>query len=138
MYWTYIMRLWLSTIVAAPFIVVALVLIFNEETFESYSAAQIIWVFIIIGLILSIPTLLLFNIIGGILQRKINDSKKLKIATILILLVLIIVNSILFLDNEMPKEEFNLGLFLSFGYCFFVVAFGLYFKLELKHRHRLP
>ena len=83
MYRTYIMKLWLATMVAAPIGLVFLILIIDPDMLIRFPVAKLAVFIIILGFILSIPSLLCVSLLANLLERNLKSIKSLKVATIL-------------------------------------------------------
>ena len=132
MYRTYIFKLWLSTMVAAPIVFVPLIPFFDSEMLDPYPGIQIIVTLIFIGLVISIPALLCVNLLLHLVEKKIKSPNAVKIAIIIFSILALISSFIFFFSDSFDQEEFNLILTLALLYTFFIVFFGLIYKVELK------
>jgi len=132
MYRTYIFKLWLSTMVAAPIVFVPLIPFFDSEMLDPYPGIQIIVTLIFIGLVISIPALLCVNLLLHLVEKKIKSPNAVKIAIIIFSILALISSFIFFFSDSVDQEEFNLILTLASLYTFFIVFFGLIYKVELK------
>ena len=132
MYRTYIFKLWLSTMVAVPIVFVPLIPFFDSEMLDQYPAVQMIFVMIFIGFIISIPALLCVNLLFLLVENRFKSPTALKRAIIIFSILVLIGSFIFFFSDSFDQEEFNLMLTLASLYTFFIVFFGLIYKLELK------
>jgi hypothetical protein len=82
MYRTYIMKLWLATMVVAPIVLFALILIIDQDILTFYPIVKLLVFVIFVGSVLSIPTLLCVSLLSNLLERNIKHTKSLKVATI--------------------------------------------------------
>ncbi len=132
MYRTYIFKLWLSTMVAAPIVFVPLIPLFDSEMLDPYPAIQIIVTLIFIGFVISIPALLCVNLLLHLVEKRLKSPSAVKIAIIIFSVLALISSFIFFFSDTFDQEEFNLILTLASLYTFFIVFFGLIFKVEQK------
>ena len=132
MYRTYIFKLWLSTMVAAPIVFVPLIPFFDSEILDPYPAIQIIVTLIFIGFVISIPALLCVNLLLHLVEKRLKSPSAVKIAIIIFSVLALISSFIFFFSDTFDQEEFNLILTLASLYTFFIVFFGLIFKVEQK------
>jgi len=132
MYRTYIFKLWLSTMVAAPIVFVPLIPLFDSEMLDPYPAIQIIVTLIFIGFVISIPALLCVNLLLHLVEKRFKSPSAVKIAIIIFSVLALISSFIFFFSDTFDQEEFNLILTLASLYTFFIVFFGLIFKVEQK------
>ena len=132
MYRTYIFKLWLSTMVAAPIVFVPLIPFFDSEMLDPYPAIQIIVTLIFIGFVISIPALLCVNLLLHLVEKRFKSPSAVKIAIIIFSVLALISSFIFFFSDTFDHEEFNLILTLASLYTFFIVFFGLIFKVEQK------
>ena len=132
MYRTYIFKLWLSTMVAAPIVFVPLIPFFDSEMLDPYPAIQIIVTLIFIGFVISIPALLCVNLLLHLVEKRLKSPSAVKIAIIIFSVLALISSFIFFFSDTFDQEEFNLILTLASLYTFFIVFFGLIFKVEQK------
>ena len=132
MYRTYIFKLWLSTMVAAPIVFVPLTPFFDSEMLDSYPAIQIIVTLIFIGFVISIPALLCVNLLLHLVEKRFKNPNAVKIAIIIFSILALVSSFIFFFSDSFDQEEFNLILTLASLYTFFIVFFGLIYKVEQK------
>ena len=132
MYRTYIFKLWLSTMVAAPIVFVPLIPLFDSEMLDPYPAIQIIVTLIFIGFVISIPALLCVNLLLHLVEKRLKSPSAVKIAIIIFSVLALISSFIFFFSDSFDQEEFNLILTLASLYTFFIVFFGLIYKVEQK------
>ena len=132
MYRTYIFKLWLSTMVAAPIVFVPLIPLFDSEMLDPYPAIQIVVTLIFIGFVISIPALLCVNLLLHLVEKRFKSPNAVKIAIIIFSVLALISSFIFFFSDTFDQEEFNLILTLASLYTFFIVFFGLIFKVEQK------
>ena len=130
MYRTYIIKLWLSTMVVTPVAFVILNFLFDPDTIDLYSAVQMIFFIIFFGLIMSIPTLLFVDLVSVLVAKKFKEPAALKTATILLSIFGVVVSFVLIYDSS--SDQLIWGLILAFLYIFFIVFFGLIYKPKLK------
>src|SRR6185436_10898352 len=128
MYRTYIFKLWLSTMVAAPIVFVPLIPFFDSEMLDPYPGIQTIVTLIFIGLVISIPALLCVNLLLHLVEKKFKSPNAVKIAIIIFSILALISSFIFFFSDSVDQEEFNLILTLASLYTFFIVFFGLIYK----------
>src|SRR6186997_3403161 len=95
MYRTYIFKLWLSTMVAAPIVFVPLIPLFDSEMLAPYPAVQIVVVMIFIGFVISIAALLCVNLLFLLVEKKFKSPTTLKRA-IIIFSILALISSFIF------------------------------------------
>ena len=132
MYRTYIFKLWLSTMVAAPIVFVPLIPFFDSEMLDPYPAIQIVVTLIFIGFVISIPALLCVNLLLHLVEKRFKNPNVVKIAIIIFSILALISSFIFFFSDSFDQEEFNLILTLASLYTFFIVFFGLIYKVEQK------
>jgi len=132
MYRTYIFKLWLSTMVAAPIVFVPLIPLFDSEMLAPYPAVQMIFLMIFIGFIISIPALLCVNFLFLLVENRFKSPTTLKRAIIMFSILALISSFVFFFSDSFDQKEFNLMLMLGSVYTFFIVFFGSIYKLEMK------
>lgn len=74
----YTIKVWLFTVIISP-IIIALILgaIINDSSFNSiFNSYEILFVMIMVGLILSIPAMIIFGLIKRRLNNKVSDLKE--------------------------------------------------------------
>tara|TARA_R110000751_G_scaffold8652_1_gene33678 strand:+ start:51 stop:452 length:402 start_codon:yes stop_codon:yes gene_type:complete len=74
----YTIKVWLFTVIISP-IIIALILgaIINDSSFNSIlNSYEILFVMIMVGLILSIPAMVIFGLIKRRLNNKVSDLKE--------------------------------------------------------------
>lgn len=133
MYYTYIIRVWLSTMVSGPLLFAGLLLIVDSHLLKSYSANEIIWLLILIGFSFSIPTLLCLGLVASIFKKQFENTKTFKAATILFSIFCIIVTLLLF-TGEASANERGWIYGLAFLYAITLTAFGLIYKIKPKQK----
>ena len=132
MYRTYIMKLWLATMVVAPIVLFALILTIDPDILALYPIVKLLVFVIFVGSVHSIPTLLCVNLLSNLLERNIKHTKNLKAATILISVIGVVITFSLLSDpDSLDRKEFNWGLTLTLLYSLFIVIFGAIFKIRL-------
>ena len=120
MYRTYIMKLWLATMVAAPIGLVFLILIIDPDMLIRFPVAKLAVFIIILGFILSIPSLLCVSLLANLLERNLKSIKSLKVATILVSIIALLITFSLLYDNDaLSQKESNWAWVLLFLYGFF-------------------
>ena len=134
MYRTYIMRLWIATMVAAPIVLVALILIIDPDMLALFPLVKLAIFIIILGFIYSIPSLLFVNLLANLLERKMKNIKSLKVATILVSNIGLLITFLLLYDNVhlYSQRVLTWGPILSLLYGIFLVIFGM--GLKIKNR----
>ena len=131
MYRTYIMKLWLATMVAAPIGLVFLILIIDPDMLIRFPVAKLAVFIIILGFILSIPSLLCVSLLANLLERNLKSIKSLKVATILVSIIALLITFSLLYDNDaLSQKESNWAWVLLFLYGFFIVIFGKGLKIK--------
>ena len=131
-YHTYIFKLWLSTMVAAPIVFVPLIPLFDSEMLHPYPAVPMIFIIIFIGFVISIPALLCVNLLFLLVENRFKSPAALKRAIIIFSILALISSFIFFFSDSFDQEEFNLMLTLALVYTSFIVFFGLIYKLEMR------
>ena len=131
MYRTYIVKLWLATMVAAPIGLVFLILIIDPDMLIRFPVAKLAVFIIILGFILSIPSLLCVSLLANLLERNLKSIKSLKVATILVSIIALLITFSLLYDNDaLSQKESNWAWVLLFLYGFFIVIFGKGLKIK--------
>ena len=131
MYRTYIMKLWLATMVAVPIGLVFLFLIIDPDMLIRFPVAKLAVFIIILGFILSIPSLLCVSLLANLLERNLKSIKSLKVATILVSIIALLITFSLLYDNDaLSQKESNWAWVLLFLYGFFIVIFGKGLKIK--------
>ena len=131
MYRTYIMKLWLATMVAAPIVLIVLILIIDPEMLARFPAVKLAVFIIIFGFILSIPSLLCVSLLAHLFEKNIKNIKSLKMATILSSIVGLLGTFLLLYDADaFDQKESNWVFVLSCLYGFFIVIFGMRLKIQ--------
>ena len=125
------MKLWLATMVAAPIGLVFLILIIDPDMLIRFPVAKLAVFIIILGFILSIPSLLCVSLLANLLERNLKSIKSLKVATILVSIIALLITFSLLYDNDaLSQKESNWAWVLLFLYGFFIVIFGKGLKIK--------
>jgi hypothetical protein len=131
MYRTYIMKLWLTTLVVTPIAFICLILLIDPDMLALYPVMKLLAFVIFIGFVLSIPTLLLVGFLSQLLEKKIKSTKNLKVVAILISILGVAITFFLLFDpDSFDQSEFNWGLTLAILYSLSIAVFGNAFKLR--------
>jgi len=131
MYRTYIMKLWFATMIAAPIVLIILILIIDAGMLALFPPIKLAVFIIISGFILSIPSLLCVSLLAHLLERNMKNVKSLKVATILLSIIGLLITFLLLYDAAtLSQKEWNWALVLSLLYGLFIVVFGIGFKIE--------
>ena len=112
MHQTYIMKLWLSTMVVTPFAFASLVAIIDPDILDLHPIEEILILTIFLGFILSIPTLLLVSLLSGLFKKGDDNNDKFKFNVILFSVVGVIVTFSLLDAIGLEQKEFNWGIYL--------------------------
>lgn len=134
MYLTYIIKTWLASMVTAPVVLFALILLIDPDMLALYPIVQLLIFLIFIGFTYSVPTLLFVGIISNIFRRSIEKTNSFRSVAI-VLSVIGVIATFLFLSGAAFEEgrEYYWGLILAFLYCLSIVVFGLFFKVRTEY-----
>jgi hypothetical protein len=126
------MKLWLTTMVASPVVLVALILIIDPDMLALFLLVKLAIFIIIFGFIYSIPSFLLVNLLAHLLERNIKNIKSLKVATILVSIIGLLITFLLLYGNgdSYSQRELTWGSMLSLLYGLFIVIFGIGLKIK--------
>jgi len=120
--------------VAAPIVFIGLVLIIDADLLALYPIMKLLVFVIIVGFILSIPTMLLVGFISNMFKRRIENIRGLKFAAISLSVIGVIVTFLLLGPGILDEgKKYNWGLILTFLYCLFIIVFGSIFKIKMKY-----
>jgi hypothetical protein len=131
-YRTYLVKLWLSTMLVSPFSFLLIAFIINSSAFTNVFEGPIGFaVELIFLMILVIPTFLFLILLSVIVPKFTEDPNKLKKITITASVAGTLITFISFYDPEYhSKTQLLWGLFLTLTYCASVIYFGTLFHVQ--------
>ncbi|HEX7902687.1 MAG TPA: hypothetical protein VF487_02330 [Chitinophagaceae bacterium] len=132
LYRTYIIRLWLSAMAAAPLAFVFIVFIIDSNLFSSdYDGPLQLAIDMILLLIFIVPTFLFFVILSFIIPKVTQDPMKLKKITIIVSVLAALFTFISFYDSEWyNKTQLAWGMLLAIIYCACLIFLGTIYKVS--------
>ena len=132
-YRTYILKLWLSTMILAPLAFLLFILIANSALLSDIDSGPLdLAVDLILFLIFIVPTFLFFAVLSLIIPSITKDPKKLRLLTILISLLGEVVTFLSIYDSYWyDQNQLIWGLLLAFIYGASLVFFGIIYKVEI-------
>lgn len=127
---TYLVKIWLVWFCILPLSLLVILGLADSSTFRDESNSLYFVLCTLIALLFTIPIVLYFFSISAILTRLISDILKLRIFTIILIIIGLFVTAVIvYTSIEFTTEQIMYGAFFLLLYSIGIIICGLKFKI---------